>query len=75
MTLEVVQIQCSRCRRWVEGYRLEDGSTAGFVDVGSGRFRRYGRPGESHLCEACVQADPQYQLDNPVAHQQGVLGL
>jgi hypothetical protein len=66
MPLTVVEITCSRCHRWVEGYQLEDG-TAGYVDVQGGRWHRYARPGETRLCDACLMDDPGYRKDYPYA--------
>jgi hypothetical protein len=69
MPLAVVELQCGRCRRWVEGYEL-DGGTAGFVRLSSRHWAKYARPGETILCDTCLMADPAYRKDYPYAADQ-----
>ncbi len=73
MPLTVVEMLCSRCRRWVEGYDL-GGATSGFVRVDVGRWARYGRAGETVICETCLVDDPGYRNDFPHANEQMRLG-
>ncbi len=76
MSLQVRDIVCSRCHKPVEGYELDGGVTAGFVWISSRRWSKYGREGESALCDGCLLADPEYQRDQPyVAEQMRMNGL
>lgn len=60
---------CSRCKQPIKDYAPpDDGVTAGYYDVTGGSWRRYANEGETILCDACMWADPLYQLERGVSN-------
>lgn len=62
-------IQCNRCKADLtklvdESLRMFDNTmTMGYYDVSGGLWKTYARPGETHLCDYCMWADPGYIRD------------
>jgi len=59
--LRMVAVKCDRCGAVVQGRKSRIGSS-GFYWCGSvwGRFMK---PGEHIVCDACMQADPDYKRE------------
>lgn len=64
--MKQVTVICDRCYESVDGAEDPGYSTAGFYRAGSdvpgvSGWEAYMNPGESVLCDKCMQADPRYQ--------------
>lgn len=55
-----VTVQCSRCKKAVDG--LENAQyTGGFYRVETGYWQRFAQAGETILCDNCMQISPEYK--------------
>ena len=57
-----VALLCSRCGETMTGLETEVG-TSGFYRLEGTIWAKYGRPGETVLCDDCMQADEGYRRD------------
>lgn len=66
------RVQCSRCRRMVDGARSEV-ATAGFYDAAG--WAKYADPGEEIICDECMFADSRYLADYPAQGYKPMSGI
>ena len=59
----IIEIECSRCHKKVEGWK-DNIATAGFYIVQKGNYwSKYANEGEEYLCDECMFKEPRYIAD------------